>query len=346
MAKLAELAGLIKADLIGDPDADIIRARPFELASEGDVTLALDPAFLARIGESRATAVIVLTPITESSRNLLVAGNPKLAFARAIEVLHKVDYKALGVSGDLIAGKGTALGNELSIHPRVTIGRDVVIGDRVTIYPGVVIGDRCRIGNDSVVHANVSIYSDCEIGRRVVIHSGAVIGGEGFGFVPDEQGHQVKLLQLGRVLIGDDCEIGANTTIDRGGFGDTILGRGVKVDNLVQVGHNCEIGEDTVIAALAGFSGGTRVGRGCVIAGQVGTNQHTTIGDGAMLTGRTAVTKDVKAGAVMAGMPAQDYNAWRRSQVLYSKLPEMADRLRQLEQIVEALERSSKDTAE
>jgi UDP-3-O-[3-hydroxymyristoyl] glucosamine N-acyltransferase len=120
----------------------------------------------------------------------------------------------------------------------------------------------------------------------------------------------------------------------------------VKLDNLVQVGHNCEIGEDTVVAALAGFSGGTRVGRGCVIAGQVGTNQHTTIGDGARLTGRTAITKDVKAGAVMAGMPAQDYNAWRRSQVLYSKLPEMADRLRQLERIVEALTRSSKDTVE
>lgn len=346
MAKLAKLAQLIKADLIGEPDADVTRARPFELASEGDVTLALDAAYVARVDESRATAVIVAAPIAGSSRNLLVADDAKLAFARAIEALHKTEYEPIGMSGDLIAGQGTVLGEGLSIHPRVTIGRDAVIGDRVTLHPGVVIGDRCTIGDDTVLHANVSIYRECEIGNCVIIHAGTVIGADGFGFVPDEAGHQVKLLQLGRVRIEDDCEIGANCTIDRGGFGDTVLRRGVKLDNLVQVGHNCDIGEDTVVAALAGFSGGTRVGRRCVIAGQVGTNQHTTIGDGATLTGRTAVTKNVRAGAVMAGMPAQDYNAWRRSQVLYSKLPKMADRLRRLEKIVETLKRPSGHSVE
>jgi len=346
MPKLAELATQIKAELIGESDADITRARPFDLASEGDVTLALDAAYVARIEASRATAIIVSKPITGSSQNLLVAGDPKLAFARAVEALHKVEYKPLGSSGDLIAGQGTVLGKDLSIYPRVTIGRDSVVGDRVTLHPGVVIGDGCRIGDDTVVHANVTIYRDCTIGDRVIIHAGAVIGADGFGFVPDEQGHQVKLLQLGRVRIEDDCEIGANSAIDRGGFGDTVLRRGVKLDNMVQVGHNCDIGEDTVVAALAGFSGGTRVGRRCVIAGQVGTNQHTTIGDGATLTGRTAVTKNVRAGAVMAGMPAQDYNAWRRSQVLYSNLPKMAERLRRLEKIVEALTRAPVNTAE
>jgi UDP-3-O-[3-hydroxymyristoyl] glucosamine N-acyltransferase len=346
MTKLAELARLIKADLMGEPDAEVTRARPFELASEGDVTLALDTAYAARVNESRATAVIVSAPITASSGNLLVARDPKLAFARAIEALHKTEYEPIGVSGDLIAGRGTVFGEDLSIHPRVTIGRDAVIGNRVTLNPGVVIGDRCSIGDDTVVHANVSIYRECEIGSRVIIHAGTVIGADGFGFVPDELGHQVKLLQLGRVRIEDDCEIGANCAIDRGGFGDTVLRRGVKLDNLVQVGHNCEIGEDTVVAALAGFSGGTRVGRGCVVAGQVGTNQHTTIGDGATLTGRTAVTKNVRAGAVVAGMPAQDYNAWRRSQVLYSKLPGIVDRLKHLERIVEGLTRPSEKSVE
>lgn len=341
MAKLRELARLIKADLIGEPEAEVTRARPFELAVEGDVTLAMGPAYFPRVNESRATAVIVAAPIAGSSRNLLVAGDPKLAFARAIESLHKTAYEAIGVSGDLIAGQGTVLGQGLSIHPRVTIGRDTVIGDRVTLHPGVVIGDRCAIGDDAVLYANVSIYRECEIGNRVIIHAGTVIGADGFGFAPDEAGRQIKLLQLGRVRIEDDCEIGANCAIDRGGFGDTVLRRGVKLDNLVQVGHNCDIGEDTVVAALAGFSGGTRVGRRCVVAGQVGTNQHTTIGDGATLTGRTAVTKNVRAGAVVAGMPGQDYNAWRRSQVLYSKLPSIVDRLKRLEKVVEGLARAS-----
>ena len=346
MAKLGELARLIKAELIGEADSDVTRARPFELALEGDVTLALDAAYVARLNESRATAVIVAAPIAGSSRNLLVARDAKLAFARAIEALHKADYEPIGVSADLIAGQGTVLGEGLSIHPRVTIGRDAVIGDRVTLHPGVVIGDRCTIGDDVVLYANVSIYRECEIGKRVIIHAGTVVGADGFGFVSDEAGHQVKLLQLGRVRIEDDCEIGANCAIDRGGFGETVLRRGVKLDNLVQVGHNCDIGEDTVVAALAGFSGGTRVGRRCVIAGQVGTNQHTTIGEGATLTGRTAVTKNVRAGAVMAGMPAQDYNAWRRSQVLYSNLPGIVDRLKRLERIVEGLTRPSGKMAE
>ena len=340
MPKLVELARLINADLVGAPNADVVRARPFELASEGDVTLALDTAYVARVAESRATAIIVSRAIQGCSQNLLVSSDPKLAFARAIQALHGATaYEPLGVSSDLTTGAGTVLGSDLSIHPRVSIGRDSKIGDRVTLYPGVVIGDRCRIGDDTVIHPNVTIYRECAVGNRVIIHAGAVIGADGFGFVPDETGRQVKLLQLGRVLIEDDCEIGANSAIDRGGFGDTVLRRGVKLDNLVQVGHNCEIGEDTVVAALAGFSGGTRVGRRCVIAGQVGTNQRTTIGDGATLTGRTAVTKNVRAGAVMAGMPAQDYNAWRRSQVLYSRLPRIADRLKKLEKIVESLTR-------
>jgi UDP-3-O-[3-hydroxymyristoyl] glucosamine N-acyltransferase len=338
MPRLAELAELIKADLIGEPDAEVLRVRPFESASDGDVTLAGDAAYVARINDCRATAVIVAVAIEGSSRNLLVAHNPRLAFARAIHALHRSQYRAAGVSADLIVGDGTVLGREMSIHPRVTIGRDAVIGDRVTLHAGVVIGDRCSIGDETVVHANVSIYHDCEIAKRVVIHSGTVIGADGFGFVADEEGCQFKLLQLGRVRIEDDCEIGANCAIDRGGFGDTILRRGVKLDNLIQVGHNCDIGEDTVVAALTGFSGGTRVGRRCVIAGQVGTNQHITIGDEVLVTGQAGVTKNIRNGSRVGGTPAQDLSSWRRSQVLYSKLPEMAARLKNLESTIEDTE--------
>lgn len=346
MPRLAELAQLIKADLIGEPDAIVTRARPFDLAAEGDLTLASDAAYLARVNESRATAIIVGESITGSPRNLLIARNPKLAFARAIEALHRVEYKPLGVSDDLISGPGTVLGKDLSIHPRVTMGRDVTIGDRVTLHPGVVVGDRCSIGEDTVAYANVSIYHDCEIGNRVIIHAGTVIGADGFGFVPDEQGRQTKLLQLGRVRIEDDCEIGANCAIDRGGFVDTVLRRGVKLDNLIQIGHSCDLGENTVVAALTGLSGGTKVGRRCVIAGQVGTNQHITIGEGSTVTGQAGVTKDVRPGASVSGTPATDHNAWRRSQVLYSRLPEMAERLKQLEKIVESLRKAAGTKAE
>jgi UDP-3-O-[3-hydroxymyristoyl] glucosamine N-acyltransferase len=330
MKTLAELAQIIKAEVVGDPNSVVQRARPFKLASEGDLTLAADAAYRARINESRATAVIVGVAINDAKCNLLIAANPKLAFARAIQALHSVEPIATGVSDDLVLGQGSTLGKDPSIHPRVTIGRDSIVGDRVTLHSGVVIGNDCRVGDDAVIHPNVVMYSGSEIGRRVIIHAGTVIGADGFGFVPDEDGRQFKLLQLGRVIIEDDCEIGANCAIDRGGFGDTILRRGVKLDNLIQIGHGCEIGEDTVVAALVGFSGGTTVGRGCVFAGQAGTNHHTAIGDGSTIVGKAVVTKDVRAGAVIAGM-GQEYSSWRRSQVLYSKLPELVKRLRRLE---------------
>lgn len=337
MKTLGELAQIINAELVGDPESVVQRAISFKLAGEGDLTLAADAAYRARIKESRATAVIVGAAIDGTKCSLLIVANPKLAFARAIQALHSVEYVAVGVSDDLMIGTNSAFGKDLSIHPRVTIGAGSIVGDRVTLHSGVVIGDDCRIGDDAVIHPNVAIYPGSEIGRRVIIHAGTVIGGDGFSFVPDEDGRQFKLLQLGRVIIEDDCEIGANCAIDRGGFEDTILRRGVKLDNLIQVGHGCEIGEDTVVAALVGFAGGTIVGRGCVFAGQAGTNHHITIGDGSTIIGQAGVTKNVRPGSVIAGM-GQEYNSWRRSQVLYSKLPELVERVRRVEAAIAARE--------
>jgi UDP-3-O-[3-hydroxymyristoyl] glucosamine N-acyltransferase len=213
----------------------------------------------------------------------------------------------------------------------VTIGRDSVIGDRVTLHPGVVIGDRCVVGADSVLFPNVSVYDDCELGARCRLHSGVVIGADGFGFTPDEQGRQFKLLHVGRVIIEDEVEIGANVCVDRAGFGATRIRRGAKFDNLIQIGHNCDIGENTVVAALTGFSGGATVGRSVIIAGQVGTNQHITIGDRAVVTARTGVTKSVEAGKIVGGLPVQDHMKWRRLQALIAKLPELFERVKSLE---------------
>ena len=340
--RLSELARKIRAELVGDPDAVIVRARPFELASEKDVTYAVDSSFRDRIKESTATAFIVSSPDGIPNRNLLVNSNPKLAFARALRLLHDSPARTAKVSPDFIAGAATTVGKDVLIYPRVTVGRDSVIEEGVTLYPGVFIGDRCHIGAGAIIHSNVSIYDDVEIGKQVIIHSGTVVGADGFGFVADEEGRQVKILQLGKVLIGDDCEIGANCAIDRGTFGATVLGQGVKLDNLIQVGHNCEIGDQTVIAALTGLSGGTRIGRRCVIAGQVGTNQHIIIGDCSIVTGQAGVTKNVRPGSLVGGtIPAQDLRQWKRRQALYGRLPEIAERLKKLEESVDQIRSDS-----
>src|SRR5215475_3672830 len=338
---LNELARIIGAQARGDGEIELTGVGPLAGARAGEVTYVADVARLEQAGESEAAALIIPMKLADhaalAGRNLLVAKDPKLVFARAIAAFHSKPYKARGVSPDLILGENSLVGAECSFHPRVTIGRDSIIGDRVTLHPGVVIGDNCRVGDDTTIFANVSIYDETEIGARCRIHSGAVIGADGFSFTPDEEGRQFKLLQLGRVVIEDDVEIGANCCVDRAGFGRTRIRRGAKFDNLIQIGHNVEIGENTVVAALAGFSGGTSVGRNCVIAGQIGTNQHITIGDGATITARTGVTKSVEPGKLVGGMmPAMDYQQWRKSQVLYARLPELFERLKRLERLSNA----------
>jgi UDP-3-O-[3-hydroxymyristoyl] glucosamine N-acyltransferase len=334
--KLSELAAAIKAELRGDGEIEVTGVNSLDDAQAGEVTYVSDAARLDKAIPSRAAAFIVPAKLASderlSAQALLLAKDPKLAFARAISVFHAVAFQSCGVSPDLILGEGSRVGAGCSIHPRVTVGRNSIIGDRVTLHPGVVVGDDCRIGDDTVIFANVSIYDRTEIGARCRIHSGTVIGSDGFSFTPDEEGRQFKLLQIGRVVIEDDVEIGANCCVDRAGFGETRIRRGAKFDNLIQIGHNVEIGENTVVAALAGFSGGTTIGRNCVIAGQIGTNQHITIGDGAIITARTGVTKSVEPGKLMGGMmPAMDYQQWRKSQVLYARLPELFERLKKLE---------------
>lgn len=336
---LAELAQFIYAELRGDGEVEITGINSLDAVQPGEVTFAADAARLSEAAASPAAAIIVPAKFAEneklSGRNLLIGKDPKLTFARAIAAFYTKPIESRGVSSDLVLGESSHIGADCSIHPRVTVGRNSIIGDRVTLHPGVVIGDNCRIGDNTVLFPNVSVYEDTEIGARCRIHSGTVIGSDGFSFTPDEQGHQFKLLQIGRVVIEDDVEIGANCCVDRAGFGETRIHRGAKFDNLIQIGHNVEVGEDTVVAALAGFSGGTKIGRRCILAGQIGTNQHITIGDGAIITARTGVTKSVEAGKLMGGMmAAMDYQQWRKSHVLYTRLPELFDRLKKLEKKV------------
>lgn len=333
--QLTELATRLAVEWRGVETTEITGVSSLDEPQPGTVTLVADPARLAVATQSAAAALIVPGKFAGHEAlarcNLLISANPKLTFARAIQLFAVKPYAARGVSPDLVSGKGSTLGVECSIHPRVTIGRNSMIGDRVTLHPGVVIGDDCRVGDDTVIFANVSVYDECEIGARCRIHSGVVIGADGFSFTPDEQGHQCKLPQIGRVVIEDDVEIGANCCVDRAGFGETRIRRGAKFDNLIQLGHNVEIGEDTVVASLCGFSGGTKVGNACIIAGQIGTNPHVSIGDHSIITARTGVTKSVKGGKMWAGVPIRDYQDWRKVQVLLARLPELFERLKALE---------------
>ena len=341
---LAELSTQIGTVLRGAGTSEVTGVAALGATTASEVTFIADATklshWLEHVDEFVAAALILPERLHTrvfadhealTQTPLLLAKDAKLAFARAIHAFHGKPYEARGVSADVQIGAGSALGADCSIHARVTIGRDSIIGARVTLHPGVVVGDRCKIGADSVIFPNVSIYDDCELGARCRLHSGVVIGADGFSFTPDEQGHQYKLLQVGRVILEDDVEIGANCCVDRAGFGETRIRRGAKFDNLIQIGHNCDIGEDTVVAALTGFSGGATVGRNVIIAGQVGTNQHITIGDRAVVTARTGVTKSVEAGKIVGGLPVQDHMKWRRLQALIAKLPELFERVKNLE---------------
>ena len=325
----------MNAQARGDGEIELTGVGPLSDARAGDVTYVADAARLDQTGESEAAAMIVPPKLADhvalAGRSLLVAKDPKLAFARAIAAFHSKPYRARGVSPDLILGENSRVGADCSIHPRVTIGRDSLIGDRVTLHPGVVIGDNCRVGDDTVIFANVSVYDETEIGARCRIHSGSVIGADGFSFTPDEGRRQFKLLQVGRVVIEDDVEIGAATTIDRASVGESRIGHGSKLDNLVQVGHSCTIGEDTLLCAQVGLAGSSHIGNRVILAGQAGVAGHLTIGDDVVLTAKSATSHDIPAGKIISGIPAFDNKDWLRSTAAFRRLGQLQRTVRELE---------------
>lgn len=335
---LKELAEFLGIEWTGNPELVLERVCPFEEAEPGSLALALG-RHREQLSTSQASAFIIeARTVTDTERHqfsFLLAPSPKVIFAQAIAKLHLPPYQPAGIAPDLVCGTGTILGADLTIHPRVTIGRDCRIGDRVTLFPGVVIGDEVTIGEDSFFYANVTIYNRVTIGKRVRLHSGVVLGADGFGFAQDQQGRHIKIPQIGEVVIEDDVEMGANCCVDRATLGTTRIRRGTKFDNMVHVAHNCDVGEDTVIAAQVGLSGSVKVGRNVMIAGQVGTNPHVEIGDGAIIAGKSGVSKSVAAGQQASGMPIQTLKDWKLTHIFASQLPK---RLPKLEARVDALE--------
>lgn len=334
--KLKEISLLLNGRLEGDPELEIHGVNGIEEAMEGEITLLSHKKYLGKLGNSKCAAVIApLETNAGTNRAVIYVKNPYLAFARLLEAFYPPKEEVPHISPKSAVSESAALGNGVRIYPMVYVGDGVTIGDRSVLYPGVYVGDNTRIGDNSVIYANVSIYPGTVIGNRVAIHSGTVIGSDGFGYVVDEHGRRKKVPQVGRVVIEDEVEIGANTCIDRATIGETRIRKGAKLDNLIQIAHNCTIGEDSVMAAQVGISGSCRVGKRVMMGGQVGVADHVEIGDDAMIAAQSGVPSDLEGKQVYAGSPTIGHGSWRRAQMALPKLPDLIKKVRALEKLME-----------
>jgi UDP-3-O-[3-hydroxymyristoyl] glucosamine N-acyltransferase len=333
---LGELAVFLEGDLQGPADLVIEGIAPIDQATDREITFIVQKRYARLAGQSRAAAFIVPREYAQLPRPLIIVPHPYLAYARVAALFAPPLRRWPGISDLAFVGQGAALGQEVSIAPLAFIGAGAELGDRVTIMPGCVIGAEVRIGADTLLYPNVTIQERCTVGARCIVHSGAVIGSDGFGFVPGDAGH-VKIPQLGTVVIEDDVEIGANCAIDRGALGATRVGRGVKIDNLVHLAHNVEVGEYSLLVAQVGISGSTKLGKGVVLAGQVGLTGHIELGDGVQVGAQSGVHHSVPAGQTVSGYPARPHRDWLQLMGHLPKLPDIYRRLKHLEQQVSEL---------
>jgi UDP-3-O-[3-hydroxymyristoyl] glucosamine N-acyltransferase len=339
---IGELARRIDGEVKGDPERLVSGVAPFETAAAGDITLAAEAGVLKKLNQTDAGCIIVPLTCEGTDRDMILSANPRVAFARAIAVFHPSPDPEMSISSRAALGRDVTYGQAVQVDPFVSIGDRVTLGNRVRIYPHVFIGDDVTIGDDVVIYPHVSILARCSLGSRVIIHAGTVIGSDGFGFAPDGSRYH-KVPHVGTVVIEDDVEIGANNAIDRATFGKTWIRRGVKTDNLIQIAHNVEIGEDTVIVALTGIAGSATIGRHVILAGQVGVSGHLTVGDNAVVGPKTGLAKSVAAGETVMGYPAMPIKQFMRQSSLLARLPDMKKKLAELAKKMRDLNAADKD---
>jgi UDP-3-O-[3-hydroxymyristoyl] glucosamine N-acyltransferase len=334
---LAELAELVGGSVEGDPTLVITAVAGIQEAQPGAITFVAHQKSLRTLKTTKASAV-VLDRTMPADRSAIRVDQPYRAFATLLTLFYPRPSPRASITQPVAMGEGVQLGQEVTLLPFVTLSNDVTLGDRVVLYPGVFVGPGASIGDDTVIYANVTIYDRVTIGRRVIIHAGAVIGADGFGFVTGPDGHHQKIPQVGGVRIEDEVEIGANVCIDRATLGETLIRRGTKIDNLVHIAHNVEVGEDNLLLAQVGISGSCRLGTHVTLAGQVGVSDHVRIGDYATVIAQTGVAKDIEPRAIMTGTPAIPHHLWRRVQAAGPRLPELLRTVAALERRVAALE--------
>jgi len=329
--RLSELAAVLGCDLEGDGNVDIVGVAPIETAEAGEMTFVANPRYARYLETTRATAVILAREAAAVCIPSLRCADPYAAFARAIEIFFRPIETPVGIHPSAVIDESARIGPGASIGPCAVIGARVRVGCEARIGPHVVIYPEVSIGDRFVAHAHVTVRECVRIGHDVTLHAGAVIGSDGFGYVAGSDGSIRKITQAGNVVLEDNVEIGANTTVDRAAVGSTIVRQGVKIDNLVMIAHGCEIGEGSMIAAQVGLSGSTRLGRYVRLGGQVGCAGHLTIGDGAQVAAQSGVPNSVAPGATVGGYPATDIGRWRRASAVMLQLPELLRRVRRLE---------------
>ena len=340
---LAELAALLDAELCGDGNIVIERIRGIDEAGPGDLTFLTNPKYRRKLSRCRADAILAPPGTSCAGKNMLLVAEPYPALGRLLMLFYPEAAPTPGISPGACVDPAANVSPEATIQPGAVVSAGASVGPRAVLYPGVFLGEEVVVGEDSVLYPNVVVYRRCTIGRRVILHAGVVIGADGFGFArPGVE--NVKIPQVGWVRIDDDVEIGANTTIDRGTFGPTWIQRGVKIDNLVQIGHNVTVGEYSVIVAQAGVSGSTSLGRGVIIGGQAGMVGHIRLGDHVMVTAQTGVHKDVPAHSIVSGTPHMPHRDWLRVGACLSRLPEMRQSIATLHRRLEALERQGSES--
>lgn len=336
---LRELAEHLGCRLEGDGDLSITRVASLDQAGPGDVSFFSNPKYARILAATRAAAVIAADDVVvPGGVAALRTREPYVAFARALARLHPQPTPPVGVHPTAVVEAGTVLGQDVSIGPYVWIGAGAVIGARTVIRAHATVGEGAVLGDDCLLHPHVSIRERVTLGHRVVVQDHAVIGSDGFGFAADSSGTMLKIPQVGTVIVGDDVEIGASTAVDRPPIGATVIGRGTKVDNLVQIAHGVELGERVILVAQVGIAGSTTVGTGTVLAGQVGVAGHLTIGKGVRATAQTGIPNSLPDKAFVSGYPAIDNRDWLKSAAVFRTLPALRKQLADLQGRVQALE--------
>jgi len=337
----AVIAEFLKGEVEGNPDATVNDISKIEEGKPGTLSFLANPKYEKYIYDTQSSIVIVNADLKlqkETRTTLVRVANAYESFAALLRLYEQSKPRKTGISKMASISASASLGKELYVGDFTVISEHAQIGDSVQLYPQVYVGDHVKIGEGSILHPGVKIYEGCEIGAHCVIHAGAIIGGDGFGFAPNQENNYEKIPQVGKVIIEDHVEIGANTTVDRATMGATILRKGVKLDNLVMIAHNVEVDENTVIAAQSGISGSTKVGKNCMFGGQVGLIGHIQIASGVKIAAQSGITKDIKEeGIVIQGSPAFEFGPYQRSYLLFRNLPKIKDQINELEKKVEGL---------